>query len=228
MAAVNSISKTLKWVVGILLFVAITPVIQEFVISVAREYGVFEKPTDRVESIFSAVRNHPWYPFVLTGAVGIFVGVCFDAVARRLDHRQLIKIAQRHPLRVKPVQRSPQDAPEPSDEFQLNLNDLFVLLDKHFAYPHFVDSLMIYLRDGRMTAFGYPMLGSWETSPNHGLGPQEQIKAKYWENADIGWTSMNWSDRTYHQKGGIAYAKLFFARSEVMSAFFGHENNWPK
>lgn len=220
------IAKTFRWTVGILLLLFFYPIIQEFVIELAREFGAFDKPSARIVNFFSAIANHPWYPFVLVGTSGVLLGLGFDSAARRLDRHQLVKIISR-PALVKNSTTTPQEPLEPSDEFALNLGDLFGLLDKHFTYPHFVDSLMAYLKSGRIVAFGYPMLGSWETSPNHGLGPQEEIKAKYWDEADIRWTSMNWSDRTYHRKGGIAYAKLLFVRSEVMTAFFGNEKNWP-
>ena len=113
-----------------------------------------------------------------------------------------------------------------SNDFILTLGETFVLLDKHFKYPHFVDSLMTYLSDGRIIAFGEPMLGSWENSPNHGLGPEEQIGSDYWKQCKIDWNSVNGSDRTYSIRGGISYAKLRFVRSDLMEAFFGQENNW--
>ena len=111
-----------------------------------------------------------------------------------------------------------------ADNFIMTLGEAFVVLDKHFKYPHFVESLMAYLRDGRIVVFGQPMLGSWENSPNHGLGPEEEIRSSYWTHSKISWKSVNESDRTYPVAGGISYAKLRFVRDDLMEAFFGQ--NW--
>jgi len=134
--------------------------------------------------------------------------------------RAMYQIRAAEPSEVLPASNQGED------EFWVTLGGLYKILDAHFDHPHFIRPLMALLSEGRITVFGKPMLGSWEHSPNHGLGPEQQIDPSYWQNADIQWTSINWSDRTLHLKGGLSYAKLRFARHELMEAFFGHEKNW--
>jgi uncharacterized membrane protein len=86
--------KTLRLIASAALVVVVSPVIGEFFVELARELGLYSKPSATLNWIMGAVDaliNNPIYPWIAGGALGLFLGVMADAFARRTDSLRPVK-----------------------------------------------------------------------------------------------------------------------------------------
>jgi hypothetical protein len=77
-----------KYVLPVLAAAFVLPIVGEFSVEVAREHGFFERPTERMEAIFSflfAIREHPLIWPALMFVTGLLIGTWLDSfVFRRI------------------------------------------------------------------------------------------------------------------------------------------------
>src|SRR6476659_8891847 len=97
----RSISSRVRWALGILLFIAGYPVVQEFFIELAREQGAYEKPTQRVRGVMTFLSElaQDWvYQLAVVFLAGVFLGTMLDWLARQFDRRRADRRAPTVPV----------------------------------------------------------------------------------------------------------------------------------
>ncbi len=73
--------KALSWA-----FLAVfAALIGDFAIDVAREHGLFDSPTQRVEAIMNFLQRQPWFWPSVSGLAGLVIGMWIDSVVRQMD-----------------------------------------------------------------------------------------------------------------------------------------------
>jgi len=103
----------------------------------------------------------------------------------------------------------------------INMDEVANLLMDRVGYEALIGpAFRAFLQEGRITAFGKPIVGSWDASSGHNLGAEIKIPADYWEHAEPQWTSSSVSAKTRHLDGGLEYGLLRFVRDDVMRCYF--------
>jgi hypothetical protein len=90
-ALAMSVARRLRWIVGIVLLLAVYPIIQEFFIELAREQGAYQEPTKRVRGVMTFLSDlaQDWrYQLAVAFLAGVFLGTILDWLARRIDRRR--------------------------------------------------------------------------------------------------------------------------------------------
>jgi hypothetical protein len=118
-----------------------------------------------------------------------------------------------------PVSRNPEGDPTISMDEVVN-----ILMDRVGYEALEGPAFRSFLQEGRITAFGKPIVGAWDPSSGHSLGAEIKIPAAYWDNAEPKWTSSRVSAKTRHFGGGLEYGLLRFVHDDVMRCYFSGNN----
>lgn len=113
-----------------------------------------------------------------------------------------------------------------ASDITISMDETVHLLMERVGYEALTGpAFNVFLREGRITAFGRPIVGAWDPSSGHELGAEIEIPAEYWEDAEPRWTSHQVSAMTLNFDGGLEYGLVHFVRDHVMRCFFGDKKD---
>jgi hypothetical protein len=110
-------------------------------------------------------------------------------------------------------------------ESTISMDEVVHLLMDQVGYEALTGpAFRAFLQEGRITAFGRPIVGAWDPSTGHSLAAEIKIPADYWETAEPQWTSSSVSAKSRHLDRGLEYGLLRFVRDDVMRCYFSGDN----
>ncbi len=83
----------LRWTVAAAVPLIFIPIIGEFAIDLAREHGLYERPSETAEGVMTAIQgliHNPLYQLCAAFALGLSVGVWSHWLASRMDRSKVV------------------------------------------------------------------------------------------------------------------------------------------
>jgi hypothetical protein len=77
-----SLYRVTRNIVSWVVLAVIAAIVGEFAIDLAREHGVFDSPTQRVEAVMNFLKSQPWFWPCVTGLAGCVAGMWIDSFVR--------------------------------------------------------------------------------------------------------------------------------------------------
>ena len=75
-------SRLLRWFATVLFSIAVLPIAQQFFVELARDYGLYDQPAERVEFLMKALATDARYRILVAFLGGLLVGTTIDRLVQ--------------------------------------------------------------------------------------------------------------------------------------------------